>query len=83
MWWIIYIYVPIKAHIAYALVVRMYDIFASAWGFQRCSFLLTGQCESLYSVERASGLAPRLFIYIANFHCFNAKPGVIGILFST
>ena len=26
----------------------------SAWGFRRCSFRLTGQCESLYSVERVT-----------------------------
>ena len=37
----------------------------SAWGFRRCSFRLTGQCESLYSVERVTGLAPRfLCIYL-------------------
>ena len=36
-------------------------IYTSVWGFQRCSFRQAGQCESLYDVERASGLAPRLF----------------------
>jgi len=37
-----------------------YIIYSSAWGFRRCSFRLTGQCESLSIVERVTGLAPRL-----------------------
>ena len=38
-------------------------IFTSAWGFQRCSFRQSGQCEGLNSVERAAGLAPRFYMY--------------------
>ena len=37
---------------------------ASAWGFRRCSFRLTGQCEGLSIVERVTGLAPRFFMYM-------------------
>lgn len=29
--------------------------------YQRCSFRLVGQCESLYSVERVTEVAPRFF----------------------
>ena len=29
-------------------------IFTSAWGFQRCSFRQSGQCEGLYTVERVT-----------------------------
>ena len=32
------------------------------WGFRRCSFRQSGQCESLYCVERVTGLAPRFLI---------------------
>lgn len=38
------------------------------WGFRRCSFRLTGQCEGQRIVERVTGLAPRLlFVYINIF----------------
>ena len=37
-------------------------ILTSAWGFQRCSFRQTGQCESLRIVERATGTASRFFV---------------------
>ena len=40
-----------------------YYIFTSTWGFQRCSFRLVGQCEGLSIVERAAGLAPRIYLY--------------------
>lgn len=36
-------------------------LYTSSWGFLRCSFRLTRQCEGLHIVERAAGLAPRLF----------------------
>ena len=38
-------------------------IYSSAWGFQRCSFRLTGQCESLSIVERASDWL-HVFLYV-------------------
>ena len=41
-----------------------YYIFASAWGFRRCSFRQTGQCEGLHIVERASGWLHVLFLCI-------------------
>ena len=44
--------------------LRDYYILTSAWGFQRCSFRQSGQCEGLSIVERATGLAPRFFVYI-------------------
>ena len=38
---------------------------SSAWGFQRCSFRQSGQCEGLYTVERATRPAPRfLCLYV-------------------
>ena len=42
--------------------ISAYIHFHSAWGFQRCSFRLIGQCEGLYTVERVTELAPRLFL---------------------
>ena len=41
-------------------------IYSSAWGFRRCSFRQTGQCESLYFVKRAARLAPR-FLFVCLF----------------
>ena len=45
------------------VVMSAFYILTLAWGFQRCSFRLVGQCESLYSVERVTRLAPRFFMY--------------------
>jgi len=40
--------------------IRMGDYYSILrGGFLRCSFRQSGQCESLYFVERATGLAPR------------------------
>ena len=36
-----------------------------AWGFRRCSFRQLGRCQSLYTVERVTGLAPRFCLYIS------------------
>ena len=49
-----------------SLVVCVYDhqgkiIYSSAWGFRRCSFRQTWQCEGLNTVERVTELAPRFF----------------------
>ena len=41
------------------------SIYASAWGFRRCSFRQSGQCEGLSTVERVTELAPR-FVHICN-----------------
>nr|DAU38839.1 MAG TPA: hypothetical protein [Caudoviricetes sp.] len=41
------------------VVKSAFYILTLAWGFRRCSFRLVGQCESLYSVERVTRLAPR------------------------
>ena len=49
--------------------------------YQRCSFRQLGQCESLRIVERASGLAPRFFMYIHNINIATANWGVVGIYF--
>ena len=39
-------------------------IYTLTWGFQRCSFRQSGQCEGLSIVERVTGLAPRsLYLY--------------------
>ena len=46
-------------------------ILTLAWGFRRCSFRLVGQCESLYSVERATEQAPRFFVCIQNINQSN------------
>ena len=45
-------------------------ILTLAWGFRRCSFRLVGQCENLYSVERATEQAPRFFVCINKVHNF-------------
>ena len=39
-------------------------ICTQAWGFRRCSFRQLGRCQSLYTVERVTGLAPRFYVYI-------------------
>ena len=39
-------------------------IYSSAWGFQRCSFRQSGQCEGLYSVERASDWLHVFCVYV-------------------
>lgn len=54
--------------------LRVGHIFASAWGFRRCSFRLIGQCEGLQTVERATGLAPR-FVYMSVFIIMNLRQG--------
>ena len=51
-------------HALWTMVCKELEaIYTSVWGFQRCSFRQAGQCESLYDVERASGLAPRFFCF--------------------
>ena len=37
------------------LSIRVIYIFTLAWGFRRCSFRQSGQCEGLYGVERVTG----------------------------
>ena len=49
------------------VVKRAFYILTLAWGFRRCSFRLVGQCESLYSVERVTEQAPRLFVCISEW----------------
>ena len=39
-------------------------IYASAWGFQRCSFRHTGQCEGLLNVERVTDWLRASFVYV-------------------
>ena len=41
------------------LTAQGFDVVLSL--YQRCSFRLVGQCESLYSVERVTEVAPRFF----------------------
>ena len=47
----------------------------SAWGFQRCSFRQSGQREGLYTVERVTELAPRLFF--SSFMVEGAEPTLL------
>ena len=49
------------------VVKSAFYILTLAWGFRRCSFRLVGQCESLYSVERVTELAPRFFVCISEW----------------
>ena len=49
--------------ITLSIVSEVNYIYTSSWGFQRCSFRHTGQCESLYCVERVTELAPRFHLY--------------------
>lgn len=51
------------AHSILQWVNRWYYILTSAWGFQRCSFRQTGQCEGLNSVERATDWLRAFCIY--------------------
>lgn len=48
---------PLRGVIIRAFPCYIYNkvafIYASAWGFQRCSVWQSGQCESLYIVDRA------------------------------
>ena len=58
---IIYSHYWLRTFLLFVVNVVNY-IRTSAWGFRRCSFRQSGQCEGLYGVERATGLTPRLFI---------------------
>ena len=57
------------------VVKSAFYILTLAWGFRRCSFRLAGQCEGLYTVERVTVLAPRLFCvpFKMPFGCQMAK----------
>ena len=57
-----FIYITLLADILRPIKVII--IYSSAWGFRRCSFRQSGQCEGLYTVERATRLAPRFFMPI-------------------
>lgn len=46
------------------VVKSAFYIRTQAWGFRRCSFRQLGRCQSLYTVERVTGLAPRFHVYI-------------------
>ena len=62
-----------------SLVGRMNYILTSAWGFRHCSFRQTGQCESLYYVERAAGwLHVFVFVYPRNI-ILTANQGAVGL----
>ena len=45
------------------VVKSAFYILTLAWGFRRCSFRQLGRCQSLYTVERVTGLAPRFHVY--------------------
>lgn len=36
--------------------------------YQHCSFRQLGRCQSIYCVERVTGLAPRFHVYIKNIY---------------
>ena len=56
----------------------MESIYAHTWGFQRCSFRLTGQCEGLHAWNgRQDWLHVFLCLY-ANFLSSNRQEGAIG-----
>ena len=52
--------------ILHSLVGRIDYILTLAWGFRRCSFRLTGQCESLRIVERVTEWLCAFFLCINN-----------------
>ena len=57
-------YIPLLlASDGFSFVVKRVYIYTNV-GLLRCSFRLVGQCESLYSVERVTELAPRFFVCI-------------------
>ena len=49
------------------VVKSVFYILTLAWGFRRCSFRLTGQCEGLSIVERVTEPAPRFFVCISEW----------------
>ena len=51
-------------------------ILTLAWGFRRCSFRLTGQCEGLSIVERVTEQAPRFFVCISE--CISSTMESVG-----
>ena len=62
---IIYILISFGC-ILHSLVGRIDYILTQAWGFRRCSFRLTGQCESLRIVERVTEWLCAFFLCINN-----------------
>ena len=56
------------------IVKSAFYIRTQAWGFRRCSFRQLGRCQSLYCVERVTGLAPRFHVYILTF-CKTSQHG--------
>ena len=50
------------------VVKSAFYIRTQAWGFRRCSFRQLGRCQSLYTVERVTGLAPRFHVYIPTIY---------------
>ena len=57
-------------------------ILTLAWGFQRCSFRHTGQCESLYCVERVTALLHAFLVYanVIITMYINGQQGRVGII---
>lgn len=49
------------------VVKSAFYVRTQAWGFRRCSFRLTGQCEGLSIVERVTEPAPRFFVCISEW----------------
>ena len=49
------------------VVNSAFYILTLAWGFRRCSFRQSGQCEGLYGVERVTEQAPRFFVCISEW----------------
>ena len=69
------IYSPhwLRATLSFVVKSAFY-IRTQAWGFRRCSFRQLGRCQSLYCVERVTGLAPRFYVYILTF-CKTSQHG--------
>ena len=58
------------------VVKSAFYILTLAWGFRRCSFRLTGQCEGLSIVERVTEPAPRFFVCISE--CISSTMESVG-----
>ena len=58
------IYSPLWLWTCLRLEPREFIYYASAWGFQRCSFRHTGQCEGLLNVERVTDWLRASFVYV-------------------
>ncbi len=57
--------------LAFTHIFLSFQMLHEIW---RCSFRQLGRCQSLYCVERVTGLAPRFHVYILTF-CKTSQNG--------